>query len=347
MAETAITQQSVGQVGGTGIVLRDFEQMYRFSKAICASRMVPNGLDTPEKVLVTLQYGMELGMKPMQALQSIYVVNNKPTLYGDGFLAQLKSSKEWDEDQFKEWFTGKPFNDDFTAHCQMGRRGRKEPMVAEFSVADAKMGDLWAKKTSSGKKTPWCTAPRRMLMMRARTFCGRDLFADVLKGMTSTEEAMDFIDVDTRDVTAERASSPPPPAAKPTRGVAAAVAAVVGSDPDPADEPSPAPPPDDDTPEEEEFEIEEQQSEEQSASKAARDEDERDRLIEELLMREITAPFANIAKNRFGMTAWSFKQLNGLTTDQLADLNACFKVDPESPAGGEGGLFAEGGASTG
>jgi hypothetical protein len=72
-----------------------------------------------------------------------------------------------------------------TAICVAKRRGRK-PVTAKFSVDDAKRAGLW------GKQGPWTQYPKRMLQMRARGFALRDAFPDVLKGLITSEEAMDF-----------------------------------------------------------------------------------------------------------------------------------------------------------
>ena len=60
-------------------------------------------------------------------------------------------------------------------------------MTAKFSVEDAKRAGLWGKNT-------WASYPRRMLQHRARGFALRSAFADVLKGMISTEELQDYPD---------------------------------------------------------------------------------------------------------------------------------------------------------
>jgi hypothetical protein len=68
------------------------------------------------------------------------------------------------------------------AVCQVWRKGEDNPVTHRFSVADAKRANLW------GKPGPWQQYPRRMLQMRARGFCLRDAFPDVLKGLYSREE---------------------------------------------------------------------------------------------------------------------------------------------------------------
>jgi len=73
------------------------------------------------------------------------------------------------------------------AVCVAQRKGRK-PVIAKFSVEDAKRAGLW------GKQGPWTAYPKRMMQMRARGFALRDAFPDVLKGLITAEEAHDYPD---------------------------------------------------------------------------------------------------------------------------------------------------------
>jgi hypothetical protein len=118
----------------------------------------------------------------MQAVQSVAVINGRPCVYGDTMLALCMSHPDWLPNVFHEWFTGKPYDDDYTAHCRVGRRGRKDPVVRSFSIAQAKRARLL------GKDSPWQTFPDRMLQMRARSFALRDTFPDVLRGVLAAEE---------------------------------------------------------------------------------------------------------------------------------------------------------------
>jgi hypothetical protein len=96
--------------------------------------------------------------------------------------------------EWHEHFEGD--GDTLTAFCRIVRVGGSES-VESFGVDDAKRAKLWDKQT-------YQQYPRRMLMWRARTFVMRDLFADVLKGLTTVEEARDL---PPREVVAEPASS--------------------------------------------------------------------------------------------------------------------------------------------
>jgi hypothetical protein len=59
----------------------DLDQMYRLSANLAQSSLLPKDLaGKPSNVLAAMLYGQELGLAPMQAIQSIYVVNGRPTI---------------------------------------------------------------------------------------------------------------------------------------------------------------------------------------------------------------------------------------------------------------------------
>src|SRR6185312_14669440 len=130
---------------------------------------------------VAVLHGLELGLTPMAALQRIAVVNGRPTIWGDGAMALVRGSGACE--YVKETIAGE--GDKRTALCEAKRRGEPVPITRSFSVSDAKKAGLWA------KQGPWQQFPDRMLQMRARAFCLRDGFADVLGGLYLKEELDD------------------------------------------------------------------------------------------------------------------------------------------------------------
>jgi hypothetical protein len=178
--------QSGGHV--RAIVPQDFEGAWRIASAVCKAGMAPYGLETPEKAMVAIMHGLEVGLTPMAALQSIAVVNGRPTIFGDGAIGLVRGSgkMEW----IKERIEGT--GDNMVAICEVKRKGEPDVIKATFSVADAKLAKLWMKKGNKGQDTPWVTHPKRMLTMRARAFALRDGFADVLRGLGITEEVQDI-----------------------------------------------------------------------------------------------------------------------------------------------------------
>lgn len=157
----------------------------QFSEMLASSQMVPKAYQgKPQDIMVCVQWGYEIGLAPMQALQNIAVINGKPSVYGDAAMALVQASPVCEdiEEYFEAEGTPNP-----VAVCVAKRKGRK-PVVAKFSVDDAKRAGLW------GKQGPWSAYPKRMMQMRARGFALRDSFPDVLKGLITAEEAQDFPD---------------------------------------------------------------------------------------------------------------------------------------------------------
>lgn len=166
-----------------GFTPQTMTEALEFSKTLAASSMVPRAYQgKPEDILVCVQWGLEIGLAPMQALQNIAVINGKPSVYGDAALALVQASPVCEG--VDETMEGEG-TANLTAVCICHRKNR-QPVTARFSVEDAKRAGLW------GKQGPWTSYPKRMLQMRARGFALRDAFPDVLKGLITAEEAQDF-----------------------------------------------------------------------------------------------------------------------------------------------------------
>ena len=166
-----------------GLALQTMNDAKQFGDLVAASEFAPKDFrGKGDSCVLAIQFGAEIGLSPMQALQSIAVVNGRPSIYGDAALAVVKASPLCE--YVTETVEGE--GDRMVATCTAQRRGDPSPTVRQFSVADAKQAQLW------GKAGPWIQYARRMLQMRARGFCLRDCFPDVLKGLVTAEEAQDY-----------------------------------------------------------------------------------------------------------------------------------------------------------
>jgi hypothetical protein len=169
-------KSSLIEYGDRGIALSSLEDAYRFAKYVIASRMAPRGFETPEAVLVAIQFGAELGLSPMASLQNIALVNGRPTLYGDAVPGVCQKLIE----SYKDEVVGA--DDSYGYRVTVVRKGRSDPVVRSFTRAMAKKAGLL------GKQGPWSQYEDRMLLMRARTFAFRDAFPDALRGISTVEE---------------------------------------------------------------------------------------------------------------------------------------------------------------
>jgi hypothetical protein len=164
----------------TSLQPRSLEEAWRVAGAIARSTLVPKEFqNNTANVSIAVQLGYELGLNPIQSLQSVCVINGRPVVWGDAALAIVQKSGLLERIQEDATDDG--------ASCMVKRKGQ-DPITRTFSVDDAKTAGLWGKRGASGQPTPWVTYPRRMLQMRARGFALRDAFADVLKGLYVREE---------------------------------------------------------------------------------------------------------------------------------------------------------------
>ena len=109
-----------------------------FSKFIATSGHIPKQFQgKPNDILVAIQWGYEIGLAPMQALQNIAVINGRPSLWGDSLIAVCKHHPEWRgiEETYIE--------EEDKAVCIVKRNvhGETEVTRAEFSYKDAQKGN--------------------------------------------------------------------------------------------------------------------------------------------------------------------------------------------------------------
>lgn len=172
----------------------------------CPKSYLTDNKPDEAKISLGIMQGLEVGLKPVQALQSIAVVNGIPSLYGDGALAVVYAAGVIED------FVEEPIMGDWKSEkgtvtgyrCALKRKGRPTPTVREFTLEMADKASLL------GKAGPWQQYRARMLQMRARAWALRDSCADVLKGLAIFEEVQD---VEVRDVT-PRAEPPKSAAGK-------------------------------------------------------------------------------------------------------------------------------------
>lgn len=195
LAKTPLTAGNVPRA----IVPVDFEGAYRIANVVVAAGMAPKTLNSVEKAMVAILHGLEVGLTPMNALQSIAVINGRPTIWGDGAIGLIRASGLLE--YMHERFEGE--GNTLTAVCIVKRKGEPKEIRGEFSWSDVLRARL------NSKEGPWQTYPRRMMQMRAR-WPLRDVFADVLKGLALKEEVEDMERLDVQ--APQPPDNPEPPA---------------------------------------------------------------------------------------------------------------------------------------
>ena len=155
---------------------KTFNEKYQMAKILATSGLIPQGLNTPEKVCVALEWGHELQLSPMVAVNNITVINGKPTLSVDIMSAIVKRSPEFGGIEWKELT-------DKAAECVVTRKSMnyEEKTSSRFTFDDAVKAGLTGKDV-------WKKYPKRMLKHRCLSYGLRDAFPDILAGLYSPEE---------------------------------------------------------------------------------------------------------------------------------------------------------------
>jgi len=163
---------------------KSFDEAFKFATMIANSNFAPKDYrGKPEDTFIAIQMGAEVGIAALQSLQSISVINGRPSIWGDMAIALVRSSE--DCVSIEEWADGDIKSLTRVAYCKAKNKSG-DTVIRSFSIADAQRAALW------NKGGPWQQYPDRMLQMRARGFTLRDLFPHVLKGLALREEAIDL-----------------------------------------------------------------------------------------------------------------------------------------------------------
>lgn len=155
----------------------NIEQKIQIANILLRSGMLPQHYKSPESVITAILYGKELGFSPIRSLNTINVIQGKPTLSAEGLksLAISHGAKiktiEWTETIC-------------TLECSRGDWVEK----LTYSWDDAKRQELTGKDN-------WRKMPKQMLYARCVSTLVRNMFTDVIAGLYSTEEMQDAIPV--------------------------------------------------------------------------------------------------------------------------------------------------------
>lgn len=201
--------------------------------------------DAVSAVCTAIMAGAELGLPPMVALRSFTVIGGRPALYGDGLINVARRSrrakrvqtgfsvsnfdkmaaagKVENTDEGRKAFASMSADEKAIGWCVAERSDTGETRTEVFSIADAKRASLWDDREKVRRKgrngdwydaandAPWHRYPQRMLAWRAAGYCLRELFADVLGGITDEFEAREISGIDAEYEVIETPAPPSPP----------------------------------------------------------------------------------------------------------------------------------------
>ncbi len=142
------------------------------TKTFIAGGATPKGIDTAPKMMIVFQAAREIGLSPIEALNSLYFVNGKVAMYGEAVPTQIMRAGHkisWGTCDARE------------ATVTITRGDTGESMTNTFTMAQA--------ETRGYTKNPiYKTYPENMLKWRVLSMTAKFICPDALKGIGIKEE---------------------------------------------------------------------------------------------------------------------------------------------------------------
>lgn len=159
----------------SGVAFSRVGQAMEAAQVFAATSLIPKALQgKPQDVLLVLLKGAELGLKPLQALSEIHIVDGKA-----GVSAKLKMALclQRPECEFFIMVTSTAEKAVYRAK----RKGAPEPVEYSYSIEDAKRAGLTHKQN-------WQSHPAAMLRARCSSGLADSVFPDLVQGVMTHDE---------------------------------------------------------------------------------------------------------------------------------------------------------------
>lgn len=157
-----------------GITPRTLDEAHTMCETLFNSGLMPDELKSPQQVFVVMQYGAEIGLKPMTALRQIFVVKGKPSPSAQ--LMHGMAIRHPDCEFFRVSDGDR---------CAVVKVRRKSWPAGEVDTFTYSMADA----STAGLNSPlWRNHPKAMLRNRAIAAAARAVFPDVLANMYEPDE---------------------------------------------------------------------------------------------------------------------------------------------------------------
>lgn len=156
---------------------------------------------TPDRALILMMTGRDLGMSYTQSLRAFHLINGKPAMLADAMVGLCLASGKCD-------FFDTLESTSLICTVQTQRTGR-QPQTMSFTIEDAKKAGLLTRDM-------WLKYPAQMLRARAKSALARDVYPDLLLGMYDPDElAGDPPQAAPKRVEIEVTQAPPAPPSQP------------------------------------------------------------------------------------------------------------------------------------
>ena len=172
------------------LVLTTIDETYRMAKGLIMSGLLPKSIKTAEQAFAIITLGAELGFAAWQSINSIDVIQGKPTLKPQAMLALIHRSGLAETVKIPNVDEIAKAN---AATVTMTRKGGMTH-TETFTWAMAELMETTEYVDNQKRTIPmvqkynWRTMPEIMMKWRAVSACARVVFPDVIMGMYTADE---------------------------------------------------------------------------------------------------------------------------------------------------------------
>ena len=156
------------------LVPSSLDEVGALAKRLSGSKLLPAELRASADIAVTILQGLELGLKPMQALRSIHIVKGKPVLSAELIAALVMRSSECTYFRLVS-------STDAEATYETLRRDFPEPVRLSFTMEQAKAAGLVSRDN-------WKKYPAAMLRARCKAALAREVYPEYAMGLYDADE---------------------------------------------------------------------------------------------------------------------------------------------------------------
>lgn len=198
MSEQNKSEFAVTESGS--LALGSVREQLSYAKKLIDSQLISSTFKKPEQVFAAFQFLKSANLPP-HLINGMYVVNGKPCLYGNEFVAMAQKAGlmsfidvVWFDKDGEEIKRPKEGVEYFGCEVILGRKGVENRLKTFFTMDDKKKAGL--------TNPTWGKYPKDMLMRRALAMGIKILFADCLNGIEiyeAMEEAAPTISDDVKN----------------------------------------------------------------------------------------------------------------------------------------------------
>lgn len=162
-------------------------QMKGMANTFIRSRALPTHLQTVEQVIIQMQTGIEMGMKPMESIQSLYIVKGAVNIWGKAVVKALRKHG---------WAIQYVSEDENHCTAKVVNRLTGEEYTDTFKYQDAEQSG-YTVDSSKNLKIGWRKGANRTQKMRYNVLSKiiKSYIPEVLEGVAEIQEVYEDVEI--------------------------------------------------------------------------------------------------------------------------------------------------------